>query len=185
MAGLVTETVLRDVPTPEGLGLEGVRLRPVHPTIGLEIRGLDVSRPQPAAVVGALQALVEKHKLLIFKDQDLTDPQKGVRTPFRRDRKADSGRRRLQRGVAGGEGRPAFHECRPGRRRHDLAQRGTPTLGPAHAATCLGSRRHRTLSLDLGRGPRLLQSQYGRFQRLLLPVRLVRETHLGKPVPAA
>ena len=49
----------------------------------------------------------------------------------------------------------------------------------------LGPGRHREISPRLAARPRLLQPQHGRIARLLVPLQLVRETHLGQSIPAA
>jgi len=49
--------------------------RKLHPTFGLEITGLDVSKPLDAATVAALTKLSGEHKLLVFKGQNLSSEQ--------------------------------------------------------------------------------------------------------------
>jgi len=43
--------------------------RPIHPTFGLEISGLDITRPLDPATVATLSELVTRHKVLVFKGQ--------------------------------------------------------------------------------------------------------------------
>jgi alpha-ketoglutarate-dependent taurine dioxygenase len=49
--------------------------RSLHPTFGLEIIGLDVSQPLSAETIRQLTALSAKHKLLVFKEQNLSAEQ--------------------------------------------------------------------------------------------------------------
>lgn len=46
-------------------------IRPLQPTIGAEIGGLDLSRPISDAVRDAIRAAVLKHKVVFFRDQTL------------------------------------------------------------------------------------------------------------------
>jgi alpha-ketoglutarate-dependent taurine dioxygenase len=46
--------------------------RKLHPTFGLEIVGLDVSKPLDASTIATLTALSAEHKLLVFKNQTLS-----------------------------------------------------------------------------------------------------------------
>ena len=59
------------------------------------------------------------------------------------------------------------------------------TLVPTESAARLGPREYRALSLRLARSARLFQPQHGLFEGLLVPLRLVREAHLGQSVPPA
>ncbi|MBV9840415.1 MAG: TauD/TfdA family dioxygenase [Sphingomonadaceae bacterium] len=52
--------------------------RKVHPTIGLEISGLDVSKPLDADTIAELTRLSSEYKVLIFKEQNLSSEQLGV-----------------------------------------------------------------------------------------------------------
>ncbi|AJE45843.1 TauD/TfdA dioxygenase family protein [Celeribacter indicus] len=47
--------------------------RPITPVIGAEIRGIRLSGDLPEPVVSALKALVARHKVLFFRDQDHLD----------------------------------------------------------------------------------------------------------------
>lgn len=46
-------------------------IRPLQPTIGAEIGGIDISRPLSAAQRDAIRAAVLKHKVVFFRDQRL------------------------------------------------------------------------------------------------------------------
>lgn len=48
-------------------------IRPVAPTLGVEIVGLDLSRPLEPATVDALAAALDEHLVLVFRDQTLGD----------------------------------------------------------------------------------------------------------------
>lgn len=48
-------------------------IRPLQPTIGAEVSGVDLSRPFSDAVRDAIRAAVVKHKVIFFRDQSLTD----------------------------------------------------------------------------------------------------------------
>jgi taurine dioxygenase len=50
-------------------------LRPLQPTIGAEIGGVDLSRPISDRVRDAIKAAVLKHKVVFFRDQGLNDEQ--------------------------------------------------------------------------------------------------------------
>jgi taurine dioxygenase len=50
-------------------------IRPLQPTLGAEISGVDLSRPISDATRDALRAAVLKHKVVFFRDQRLTDDQ--------------------------------------------------------------------------------------------------------------
>jgi len=46
-------------------------IRPLQPTIGAEIHGVDLSQPLPAEVRDAIRAAVVRHKVVFFRDQTL------------------------------------------------------------------------------------------------------------------
>ena len=48
-------------------------IRPLHPTIGGEVTGIDVSKPLSKLEVAAIEAGMDKHAVLVFPDQNLTD----------------------------------------------------------------------------------------------------------------
>jgi taurine dioxygenase len=52
-----------------------LEIRPLQPTLGAEISGVDLSRPISEATRDALKAAVLKHKVVFFRDQKLTDDQ--------------------------------------------------------------------------------------------------------------
>ena len=50
-------------------------VRPVHPAIGVEIEGLDLSKPLDSGLVEEVKALWQRHQLLLFRGQTLTERQ--------------------------------------------------------------------------------------------------------------
>jgi taurine dioxygenase len=50
-------------------------VRPLQPTIGAEISGVDLSRPISDAVRDAIKAALLRYKVVFFRDQQLTDAQ--------------------------------------------------------------------------------------------------------------
>ena len=50
-------------------------ITPLHPYIGAEIGGLDVSRPIDDATVAALWRAIDDHAVVVFRDQQITDEQ--------------------------------------------------------------------------------------------------------------
>ena len=50
-------------------------IRPLHPTIGGEVTGIDLRKPLGKADVAAIEAGMDKHAVLVFPGQDLTDEQ--------------------------------------------------------------------------------------------------------------
>jgi taurine dioxygenase len=50
-----------------------VSVVPLHPTIGAEIRGVDLSRPVDAATRNAILTAFERHVVVVFRGQDLDD----------------------------------------------------------------------------------------------------------------
>lgn len=55
--------------------LDAISIRPLQPTIGAEIEGVDLSRPISRAQRDAIRAAVVKHKVVFFRDQPLTNEQ--------------------------------------------------------------------------------------------------------------
>lgn len=53
-----------------GLGLE-----PLGPVLGAEVSGVDLAEPLDGEVVAAIHAALLKHKVLVFRDQDITHQQ--------------------------------------------------------------------------------------------------------------
>lgn len=52
-----------------------IETRALHPSIGIEIRGLDLSAPLDAATLAVVRDLWQKHLVLLFPDQSLTEEQ--------------------------------------------------------------------------------------------------------------
>ena len=52
-----------------------VSVTPLHPHLGAEIGGLDLSKPVPPDVFGEIEAALNRHAVLIFPDQPVTDDQ--------------------------------------------------------------------------------------------------------------
>lgn len=52
-----------------------IEIRPLQPTIGAEISGVDLSRPLSAGQRDAIRAAVLKHKVVFFRDQPLDNDQ--------------------------------------------------------------------------------------------------------------
>ncbi len=50
-------------------------IRPLQPTIGAEISGVDLSRPISDSLRDAIKAVILKHKVVFFRDQSLNDDQ--------------------------------------------------------------------------------------------------------------
>jgi taurine dioxygenase len=50
-------------------------IRPITPLLGAEIEGLDLSRPLDAPTIAALEKAIVDWKVLVFRDQPLTDDQ--------------------------------------------------------------------------------------------------------------
>ena len=57
------------------LKVADLEIAPLTPTIGAEIRGLDLAQPLDAATVGHLRAALLDWKVLFFRDQDITTEQ--------------------------------------------------------------------------------------------------------------
>lgn len=53
----------------------GLAIRPVQPTIGAEIEGVDLSRKLSSEQIAAIRAAVIKHKVVFFRDQKLDNDQ--------------------------------------------------------------------------------------------------------------
>jgi taurine dioxygenase len=68
----MTATALQRAAEQDAAGLE---IRPLQPTIGAEIRGLDLSRPISDSLRDSIKAAVLKHKVVFFRDQSLNDEQ--------------------------------------------------------------------------------------------------------------
>ena len=48
---------------------------PIHPHIGAEVGGIDLSQPVGAAAVKELWAAIDRHAVLVFHNQDISDAQ--------------------------------------------------------------------------------------------------------------
>ena len=49
--------------------------RPLHPHIGAEVTGIDLAQPIDAATIDAIWRAIDRHAVLVFRDQRLTDAQ--------------------------------------------------------------------------------------------------------------
>src|SRR5687767_4755940 len=47
----------------------------LHPTIGAEISGVDLRKPLSAPIATSIRSLLVKHKVIFFRDQELTREQ--------------------------------------------------------------------------------------------------------------
>jgi len=52
-----------------------ITVTPLHPTIGAQVRGIDLSRPLPPGVFAEIEAAFNRHAVLVFPGQPLTDDQ--------------------------------------------------------------------------------------------------------------
>jgi len=52
-----------------------ISIRPLHPLLGAEVAGVDLRRPLDAADVAAIEAGMDRHAVLVFHDQPLSDEQ--------------------------------------------------------------------------------------------------------------
>ena len=52
-----------------------IETRPLHPTIGAAMTGIDARRPQTKEEVAAIEAGMDRHAVLVLPGQDLTDEQ--------------------------------------------------------------------------------------------------------------
>lgn len=50
-----------------------ITIRPVHPYFIGEVSGIDITRPLTSAEVAAIEAGMDRHAVLVFRDQPLTD----------------------------------------------------------------------------------------------------------------
>lgn len=53
----------------------GIRVKPLHPHVGAEITGIDLRRPVPPETFAEVKAAIDKHAVLIFPGQSLSDEQ--------------------------------------------------------------------------------------------------------------
>ena len=61
--------------TPDDVDLSGLVVTRLGPVLGAEISGIDLRQPPSPAEAKALRALWVRHKVLVFRDQDLTHEQ--------------------------------------------------------------------------------------------------------------
>src|SRR5712691_3101142 len=52
-----------------------IAVTPIHPHIGAEISGVDVSHPPNPAALAALWQAIDRHAVLVFHDQEVSDRQ--------------------------------------------------------------------------------------------------------------
>ncbi|HPU53264.1 MAG TPA: TauD/TfdA family dioxygenase, partial [Burkholderiaceae bacterium] len=52
-----------------------ITIRPLHPLFVGEVTGVDLSRPLSQQEVAAIEAGMDRHAVLLFRDQPLTDEQ--------------------------------------------------------------------------------------------------------------
>jgi alpha-ketoglutarate-dependent 2,4-dichlorophenoxyacetate dioxygenase len=52
-----------------------IEVTPLHPTLGAEVSGVDLSRPVSPGVFAEIEAAFNRHGILVFPDQRLTDEQ--------------------------------------------------------------------------------------------------------------
>ncbi|HEV8680476.1 MAG TPA: TauD/TfdA family dioxygenase [Stellaceae bacterium] len=52
-----------------------IAIEPIHPYLGAEIGGIDVSRPLDAATLDALWQAIDRHAVLVFHEQQISDQQ--------------------------------------------------------------------------------------------------------------
>jgi alpha-ketoglutarate-dependent 2,4-dichlorophenoxyacetate dioxygenase len=50
-----------------------IAIEPIHPHLGAEISGVDASRPLDAATLAALWQAIDRHAVLVFHDQKISD----------------------------------------------------------------------------------------------------------------
>ena len=71
----MTSALRQSQPEAEAVALN---IRPLQPTIGAEIHGVDISRPISDAVRDAIKAAILKHKVVFFRDQSVNDEQQAA-----------------------------------------------------------------------------------------------------------
>ena len=52
-----------------------IEVSPLHPTLGAEVRRVDLTRPVPPAVFAEIEAAFDRHGILVFPQQPVTDEQ--------------------------------------------------------------------------------------------------------------
>src|SRR5215472_2403086 len=68
-------SILRAVQIPRGSRGMAISVTPIHPHIGAEIGGVDVSRPPDPETLAELWRAIDRHAVLVFHDQAVTDQQ--------------------------------------------------------------------------------------------------------------
>jgi alpha-ketoglutarate-dependent 2,4-dichlorophenoxyacetate dioxygenase len=52
-----------------------IEVTPLHPTLGAEVRGVDLTRPVPREVFVEIEAIFNLYGILVFPEQPVTDEQ--------------------------------------------------------------------------------------------------------------
>jgi alpha-ketoglutarate-dependent 2,4-dichlorophenoxyacetate dioxygenase len=52
-----------------------IEVSPLHPTLGAEVRRVDLTRPVPPEIFAEIEAAFDRHGILVFPEQPLTDEQ--------------------------------------------------------------------------------------------------------------
>jgi alpha-ketoglutarate-dependent 2,4-dichlorophenoxyacetate dioxygenase len=52
-----------------------IEVSPIHPTLGAEVRRVDLTRPMPPETFAEIEAAFNRHGILVFPEQPLTDEQ--------------------------------------------------------------------------------------------------------------
>jgi len=52
-----------------------IEVTPIHPTLGAEVRGVDLTRPVPPALFVEIEAVFDRHAVLVFPGQLVSDEQ--------------------------------------------------------------------------------------------------------------
>jgi alpha-ketoglutarate-dependent 2,4-dichlorophenoxyacetate dioxygenase len=52
-----------------------IEVSPLHPTLGAEVRRVDLTRPMPPETFAEIEAAFDRHGILVFPEQPLTDEQ--------------------------------------------------------------------------------------------------------------
>src|SRR5262252_10393637 len=52
-----------------------IEVTPLHPTLGAEVRGVDLTRPVPPALFVEIEAVFDRHAVLVFPGQLVSDEQ--------------------------------------------------------------------------------------------------------------
>ncbi|MEY2926943.1 MAG: hypothetical protein RL367_1420, partial [Pseudomonadota bacterium] len=60
---------------PSAASFTGIEVRPLSPGIGAEIHGVDLAQDLPDVTIAAIRACLLDHKVIFFRDQDITRAQ--------------------------------------------------------------------------------------------------------------